>query len=375
MIKRKPSKPKIVGREDDDDGEVNTIHTQGPKINAKIVSITGGDKPMSRKTGTKVTSKLKVSLASLDATEEEQHSEAFQPKRSAFSQKLREGLGTDLTLPSNLKQADISRTYSSDYLSQLRDSTPSTPREYVSDGQLLSDPTHMEGTKPGDAVNLSQRLHIQEIPEQGAISHFKEQRSIRKAGGEQYVSLSDSLENRVNDTRSRLQTEDEVDLIGRTGNEGFEEYVEDDIVLGHVAERTQADRKRQDMAQVINEVEEGMDESDTEDEWENTQIRKSAPANAIRHNRKLGGIVPTQVIPTPKEIRDRLLQAIQTLRAKQIQTKEILLELDKEEVEIAEREELVRIGLVKASEEYERLRTNMDGLNYRTGGLDDLGNR
>jgi Nineteen complex-related protein 2 len=312
--------------------------------------------------------------------------ETFIPKRSALSKKATEskneskteskgrkfGLQVYLAPSPNLQtvfncshampmpsteQISSRPTYTKDYLTQLRDSTPSTPKDisrYISEDDSLPESLDSLSMDPGPSARPA------EILDEAVIRALKERRRDRATYGEDYLSLDNAPKS------SRRQDSDDEDT--------YLKYVHEPV-------RLQKDMEGAEKAQRKSQIREALArESDSEamsevssDEWENQQIAKAAPSLVKSAKRNIHAM-PEEMIPVPtiQGALARLRGQVEEMKRRRDEMKGVMEELERQKTEILAREEFVQESLAKAGNEYEMLNEEFksSGVNR---GLDEVG--
>ncbi|CCJ30346.1 unnamed protein product [Pneumocystis jirovecii] len=304
--------------------------------------------------------------------ESDQEHEIFVPKKSLLSQQSQKekpqiGSQLQINIPKSVeKMSSETPKYNSEYLSELRSSTPSTPKEFC---------TIYKETINMDDLSITENISYSKAPkilDEGIVKALKERRTekIKQKDDNQMVLFSKTNE-------SRLQRED--DLLD-DGIEGFREYVDDGIVLNKDLEKRQAKQKRIEMEDAIEEAEniDIEEEFSSEEEsriWEQTQIRKGVYGpNFVNTNltsqKKYQPII-TQ-IPKFENSINRLKNKLFSMKSdRDIMLSEIeTLMLEKEE--ISKRENDVKESLEKASRDYSNLQIKTPQVDSPIRGLDSI---
>jgi hypothetical protein len=317
-------------------------------------------------------------IISSDAAEALEDNELFTSKKATIARRVIESSALRKGLPAYQiplwgGEDDGERpTYSKDYLNELRNSTPSTPkdlRDTVGDVEDF-DESELEGATIVDSGHeLGSQSAVPVIPTDAEIREKKERRA-RLAHEQGFISLSDdsgdnrrqmSLLPRKIKTKSRLVREDE-DL-----GEGFDEFVDDGrISLGKKAEREAKKRQRAAMADMINEA-----EGSASDAADDSEAERRAAYEAAQTRAGMDGLsepsltsalplIPPKITPLPSL--SECLQRLQTTvsgmeRELARQTKE-MAELQQEKAEIIAREEEVQRLLKEAGDRYAVMRAD-----------------
>jgi hypothetical protein len=263
-------------------------------------------------------------------------------------------------LPFRVGQEQGGPSYGEDYLKELRDSTPSTPKYPETDGE--NDRKEIDITaKFGELI---QTPGASAIPSEAEIREKKARRA-RLATEQDYISLEGgeegeegymAVDRRKEDTRLVRDDEDFA--------EGFDEYVEDGkIFLGRKAEREQQRRQREQMRDLINDAEGSSEEEDSDAErnaaYEASQTR--AGMDGLERDRQ--GTSSRPKTPPKVSSLPSLAGVLGQLRGTLVEaesSKKLLLsrmeELRKEKADIAVREVEIQTLIKDAGEQYEKLR-------------------
>jgi Nineteen complex-related protein 2 len=262
-------------------------------------------------------------------------------------------------------QDDDRPSYSKDYLNELRNSTPSTPRDlsaYTSEDDGPSkvlDVLSKFGT-------IQERVDQPAIPTDAEIREKKERRA-RLAKEQDFISLDDDgggrymqLSTRKEPKETRLVRDDE-DLA-----EGFDDYVEDAgrVALGKKAKAAQQKKERESMRDLIADAENISDE-DSEAErnlaYETTQTRNAMDGLGLGNgqNDPLTR-APTIITPIPRlsSVLERLRSSISSLEYTRARLSKQMADLQQEKAEIAVRETDIQRLLLEAGEKYGQLRAD-----------------
>lgn len=316
-------------------------------------------------------------------TDEDQGTPVFTPKKSNLSRQaieknaFRKSLGTSLASASvPLRQTEDRPSYSTEYLNELKSSTPSTPKALDSVSSV--------DTEESKAIDLATKfgsdLSVYEnpaIPTDAEIREKKERRA-RRAKEEEYINLHDSdgsdndrneisLRPRAEYAETRLVREDE-DVA-----EGFDDYVDDgQIALGRKAEREQKLKQKSEMENLINEAEGGSSSDETDDsEVERRQAYDAAQTRAGMdglqkaegHDQPQRPRTPPKITPLPtlNGCLEKLQASLAKMQYEKMQRLRKLEEVRKEKLEMAEREVEIQRLLKEAGENYEKLRSQIGG--------------
>lgn len=284
--------------------------------------------------------------------------------------------GSSGSLPLRVGQEADRPTYSQDYLKELRDSTPSTPKQ--ADSMNTSEDDSERGldiaAKFGDVVSVSSQPGTSAIPSQAEIKEKKERRA-RLAKEQDYISLDTDESGELSLLPKKEQPDTRLVRDDEDFAEGFDEFVEDGkISLGRKAEKEQRRRQRTEMKELINEAEESSDEDDSDAErraaYEDAQTR--AAMDGLGQD-KAQRIPPRPKTPPKITSLPRLASSLERLRLSlsiKEQSKTQLVrrmeELRKEKADIAARETEIQKLLKEAGDNYSRLRAEA-GLDLGTG--------
>lgn len=282
-------------------------------------------------------------------------------ERSAFQRTLTPSGASD-RLSARVGQDQDRPSYSSEYLKELRDSTPSTPKTSTDEEK---DRTVDVAAKFGEVMKVSGQSAI---PSEAEIREKKARRARlaleHTAHEDDFIALDDNdgdddwdavargEKDEVQDTRLVRDDEDFA--------EGFDEYVEDGKVsLGRKAEREQKRKDREAMRELIDDAEGLSDEEDSDLEekaaYEATQTKAAI-------GQRSGGIdrprTPPKMTSLPKlsSSLERLRMSLAAMETSKTQMISRMEELRKEKEDIAVREVEIQ-GLIKeAGDNYERLK-------------------
>lgn len=302
----------------------------------------------------------------------EQESEVVLPKRPGLGRRAveRSAVQRGLT-PSGLSDKAQFKvgleherpSYSEEYLKELRDSTPSTPKSMTDNEK---EKTVDVAAKFGEVMKVSAPSVI---PSEAEIREKKERRArLAKEHGygvtkeEDYIALDDFAQVDEWDPES-LGEEKDTRLLRDDEDfaEGFDEFVEDGrISLGRKAEREQKRKQREQMRELIDEAEVQSDEDDSDLEekaaYEANQT-KAAMGNGGRDRTDRPRTPPKMAaLPRLTSSLDRFrtnLAAMEKSRAQMINRME---DLRKEKADIAAREVEIQALIKEAGDNYEKLR-------------------
>ncbi|KAG4302179.1 hypothetical protein PCK1_001451 [Pneumocystis canis] len=276
------------------------------------------------------------------------------------------------------KTSETTPKYNPEYLSELRSSTPSTPKEFCN--------IYKESIDASDLSITQNSPHFDKVPkilEDGIVKALKERR-IEKARrsklNDSFIPLEDDnqLVSYSQSSESRLQHED--DLFGDDGTEGIQEYIDDPIILDKNLEKAQIIQKRIEIKDAIEEVENMNieEEFSSEEEsrrWEQTQIRKGVYgpkfANTDLPQQKKHQKIITKV-PDFKDSIKRLKNELFSIKSKRETMLSEIKILISEKEDILKREIEIKESLQKASQEYSNLYTEISQINSPIRGLDSI---
>ncbi|KAI8940248.1 hypothetical protein NX059_003949 [Plenodomus lindquistii] len=292
--------------------------------------------------------------------------------------------------------------YSKDYIAELRNSTPSTPRdlkisaEEEEETRALDIASKFGPIAPETSSAIPTQAEIQEkkarrrrlAQEEDAYDDEDRPWASDDEGEDEFRQRRGEISLRPKEkyAETRLVHEDE-DMA-----EGFDDFVEDGkIALGRKSEKEARRRRRAEMAELINEAEGGSEDEASDDSEEERNIAfAAAQARAGRYGQKIededdGSKTPPRIAPLPDL--DGVLGSLSIdIRTKQ-QRKQLILqklqELKDDKVRIEERKKYLQEQLQKTGDEYEKMRqeaglpalpTNGAGGRLLTErGLDSLG--
>jgi hypothetical protein len=304
------------------------------------------------------------------ADDDDQDSGVVIPKRHGLGRKAMERSAVQRTLDSSaaprVSQDSDRPSYSNDYLKELRDSTPSTPKASTDDEK---DRAVDVAAKFGEVMKVSGQSAI---PSEAEIREKKarRQRLALEHGAnlkeEDYIALDDNATRDDDDwdavargdkeehTDTRLIRDDE-DFA-----EGFDEYVEDGkISLGKKAEREQKRKDRDAMRELINDAEGISDSEDSDIEekaaYEATQTKAAIGSRSDGIDRPR---TPPKMTSLPKlsHSLERLRLSLATMETSKTQMISRMEDLRKEKADIAVREVEIQKLIKEAGDNYERLK-------------------
>ncbi|OJD15532.1 hypothetical protein AJ78_04228 [Emergomyces pasteurianus Ep9510] len=385
-------KARKVGTDEEEDSRQNGSEKEDPV-------------PVVRKPNTKPKQKSKLRLSfgpggtSMADDEEMGEGEVITPRRVGARKHLKEKgrlqrtwtpSGQPENIPLRAGQEEDRPTYNKEYLNELRNSTPSTPKR---SGSIPPSEDEREkqldiSAKFGEIVQVSAPSII---PTDAEIREKKERRArLAMEQGhdheQDFISLADegdddwSLSRKEEKVETRLVRDDE-DFA-----EGFDAYVEDGkVAIGRKQEREQKRRERAEMKELIDDAEESSEADDSESErraaYEAAQTR--AGMDGLRRAQERVPSrpkTPPKITPLPRFVDNlaRLRTSLSAMENSKVQLVLRMEELRKEKIEISTREVEIQSLLKEAGENYERLKAEA-GLNPGYKGLlqgtDVQGNR
>ncbi|PIG88168.1 hypothetical protein AARAC_007274 [Aspergillus arachidicola] len=318
------------------------------------------------------------------AEDGEQESEVVIPKRqglgrralenSAFQRSLTPS-GSVGQLPLRVGPEQDRPSYSNEYLKELRNSTPSTPKNATDDD---NEKTIDVAAKFGEVMKVTAPAAI---PSEAEIREKKERRA-RLAKEQQYgistekdfISLNDTMEDEEWDSKNEKEDLRDTRLIRDDEDfaEGFDEFVEDGhISLGRKAERERAKKQREEMRELIEDAEGDSDEDDSDLE-EKAAYEAAQTKAAMGHSGKDYTDRPKTPpkmtsLPRLSTCLDRLRTTLAVMEKSKIQMIDRMEELRKEKADIAVREVEIQALIKEAGDNYEKLKQEAG----RTPGSDE----
>lgn len=324
-------------------------------------------------------SRLRVSFDPGQATAEDERAEgrSGQFKTTKQIDLVKRAAGSSLLSrswsPSTHLEQTVSRniheddrpTYNKDYLNELRNSTPSTPKDLSS--HTSEDD---ESSRTVDILSKFGTIHedgnVSAIPTEAEIREKKERRA-RLAKEQDFISLEDDgdgrymqLSTRKEPRETRLVREDE-DLA-----EGFDDYVEDSgrVALGKKAKIAQNKKELESMRDMIADAENISEQDDSEAErnlaYEAAQTRNAMDGLGLGSEKDNSQIhAPPLITPIPRlgSVLERLRANISNLEYTRARLSKQMADLQQEKAEIAVREVEIQRLVSEAGEKYEQLRS------------------
>lgn len=364
--RRKPRK--IGGDGDDESGDQGWYQELCHDAMCCYLRVSDSEPVVKRPVGskTKQKSKMRVSFGPGEtsmADDGEGDSEVVIPKRHGLGRRAMERSAAQRSAapstPSELPpvRAGLGQdrpSYSDDYLKELRESTPSTPKTSTDEEK---DKTVDVAAKFGEVMKVSAPSAI---PGEVEIREKKARRA-RLANEQDYIPLDEAGEDEELALKSGEESSRDTRLLRDDEDfaEGFDDFVEDGrISLGKKAEREQKRKHREEMRELIDDAEGLSDDEDSDlDEkaaYEATQT-KAAMGKGGQENRPR---TPPKLTPLPRL--GNSLERLRTMLAGTEQSKEQMVvrmdELRKEKADIAAREVEIQGLIREAGENYENLK-------------------
>ncbi|KAJ5193228.1 hypothetical protein N7449_009370 [Penicillium cf. viridicatum] len=346
-------------------------------------------------------SKLQLSFgAETSMNDGDEESEVVLPKRHGLGRKAMENSAGVLpsvsseTLSARFGQDPDRPTYSHDYLKELRDSTPSTPKTTTDDETSKAVDV---AAKFGEIMTVPGQAHI---PSEAEIREKKARRArlAMEHGAEEdgFISLDVNNAASTDDwdavVRGEKEVEEETRLVRDDEDfaEGFEEFFTEDgkMALGRKAEREKKRKDREAMRDLIEDAEGISDEDDSD--LEEKAAYEAAQVHAAMGHGKSAGIdrpkTPPKVTSLPRLASsfERLRTSLASMEGSKTQMISRMEELRQEKADIAIREVEIQAMIKEAGDNYERLKkeaavvsnANLDassGALEKSRGLESIG--
>lgn len=300
----------------------------------------------------------------------DEESEVVVPKRHGLGRKAMENSasnrlpGLSDNISARFGQDPDRPTYNNDYLKELRDSTPSTPKTNTDDETSKAVDV---AAKFGEVMTVSGQSHI---PTESEIREKKARRArlALEHGAEDdgYIALDDNDAAHVDDWDAVARGDKEpkdTRLIRDDEDfaEGFEEYTEDGkISLGRKAEREKHQKDREAMRELIDDAE-GLSDEDDSDLEEKASYEAAQTKAAMGHGKTHGfdrPDTPLKVTSLPRLANsfERLRMSLASMEVAKTQMISRMEDLRKEKADIAVREVEVQAMIKEAGDNYERLK-------------------
>lgn len=281
-------------------------------------------------------------------------------------------------------------SYSRDYLQELKQSTPSTPKDLASLSTTSTDVEDLD-SNPGQALDIASKFGANlarykpptAIPNNAEIKEKKERRA-RLAKEQEFISLDDEddddddldenvtrddagrliLKPKEKYAETRLVREDE-DML-----EGFDDFTTDGkINFGRKAEKEAAQRRKVEMASLIADAE-GQSEESAEDDsdaernaaFEVAQTRHGTYASRDTQGEESARPqTPPRVVPLPQldAVVERLRKRLQEMQTTRMGKMKEMQALRDEKANIGEEEVRVQAALKETGEKYQKLREEL----------------
>ncbi|CAI7589839.1 unnamed protein product [Penicillium glandicola] len=316
-------------------------------------------------------SKLQLSFGpETSMNDGDQESEVVLPKRHGLGRKAMErSTGQTPSVSSEKLSARVGQdqdrpTYSHDYLKELRDSTPSTPKTNTDDEISKSVDV---AAKFGEVVSLQGQAHI---PSEAEIREKKARRARlameHGAGEDEFISLDVNDATHTDDWDAVVRGEKQVENTRLVrDDEDFaevEEFFTEDgkMALGRKAEREKKRKDREAMRDLIEDAE-GISDGDDSD-LEEKAAYEAAQVHAAMGHGKSGSIdrpkTPPKVTSLPRLASsfERLRMSLASMEGSKTQMISRMEELRKEKADIANREVEIQAMIKEAGDNYERLK-------------------
>lgn len=262
-------------------------------------------------------------------------------------------------LPLRAPQNDERPSYNRDYLAELRESTSARPKTSWEDEEASKQTSAIELQIAGPQTSIYDEnstaiLSAAEIAE-------KKERRARLAKEHDYIPLED--EDSADWRISRYKPEKDTRLVREDEDfgEGFDSFVDDGTVaLGRKAELAQEKRQHAEARELIDAAE-GSSEDDSDAErnfaYEAAQTRAGMDGlTRLRDQRISAGKPPTIITPIPKigAVVERLRQRLLDIEQKSALLSKQKEALQREKLEVAEREKEIQALVTEAGAKYEK---------------------
>lgn len=263
-------------------------------------------------------------------------------------------------------------SYTANSLDELRNATPSAPRDRGVKGLPDAEETKALDLAAKFGTDLALRTSDGAIPSATEIAEKKARRA-RLAKEQEYIGLhaenSDDEENEITLRPKEKYPETRLIPDDEDVAEGFDDFVEDGrVALGRKAEREQRHRERDAMKALIAEAEGGSESGSEEDSeaerlaaYESAQTR--AGMDGLRRDMQelqQRPRTPPRITPLPSlvGVLEKMRERTEKLKAqKEVRVKR-MEEVRIEKRDIEEREQEIQKLLKEAGEAYEKLRAD-----------------
>lgn len=337
-------------------------------------------------------SALRASFASDDDPDDS--STLVTPKRSTLSRvaiQRNAEKRSDVPFRVSLESNSDRPSYSKDYLDELKQSTPITPRDVASPSTTDTEDTGAPTLRTLNVASkfgadLSRYQPPTAIPSDAEIQEKKARRA-RLAKENDFISLEDQADDEddedeavTRDEQGRLilrpkekypetrLVHDDEDML-----EGFDDYTTDGkITFGRKAQKAEDQRRRAEMASMIADAEGQDAESDQDDEDESEAERNAAFEVAqTRHGTyatreqqdadTLRPQTPPRVAPLPTldAVVERLRKRLEEMETACMVKSNEMQSLVREKTQIGEEEVRVQAALKETGEKYQKLKEEM----------------
>ncbi|CAG7963865.1 unnamed protein product [Penicillium nalgiovense] len=373
--RRKPRK--IGGDDEEDDGgtasgmwaKITFFSTLDIRIPRSKLTCRFAEPVVKRPSALKPKHKSKLQLSfgpDTSMTDGDQESEVVLPKRHGLGRKaIERSAGQIPSVSARLGQDQDRPTYNHDYLKELRDSTPSTPKAATDDETNRAVDV---AAKFGEIMTVSGPSHI---PSEAEIREKKARRARlameHGAGEDEFISLDVNNAANTDDwdavVRGEKQVEEDTRLVRDDEDfaEGEEFFTEDGkMALGRKAEREKKRKDREAMRDLIEDAEGISDEDDSD--LEEKAAYEAAQVHAAMGHGKSGGIdrpkTPPKVTSLPRLASsfERLRTSLASMEVSKTRMISRMEELRKEKADIAVREVEIQAMIKEAGDNYERLK-------------------
>jgi Nineteen complex-related protein 2 len=376
-------KPKRMGREpghapEDDDNEGMTQapcdanHSDAFPCRPQSLTSRVDTGPVVRKptaSTPRTKSKLRLSFNPAEAGSEDQQQAEVLKKRPAPYNRPQ-----SLLRESDIPSQTIDRpSYSKDYLSELRNSTPTTPKDLSAYTSSAEEDAGLDvASKFGSQSAFPTTSHI---PSALEISEKKRRRArlAKEQGSEDFIALDDyDSDGEFKPQRMQISTfldksvESDTRLIHDDEDmaEGFESFVDDPgkVTLSRRARREAAHAEKESIRSLIAEAEDSSDESDSSAErnhaYETAQTSRGMDGLSLKQKYSKRPQEPKEITPIPKlgAVLTRFQEGIQGLEFERRRLEKRRADIREEKAKIAVNEEHIQKLLVETGERYERSR-------------------
>ncbi|KAF2855423.1 hypothetical protein T440DRAFT_550833 [Plenodomus tracheiphilus IPT5] len=388
-----------IGSYDDDDASAESANTSQNEVQKPAVV----KRPAFGKA--KKRSSLRISFGpGEDANDGDEPSDTtvVTPKKSNLSRIALEKSARLRAQSPLVPEASRSTEYSKDYIAELRNSTPSIPRDLKASAEEQDETRALDiaskfgPIEPESSSAIPTQAEIQEkkarrkrlAQEENAYDDENRPWASDDEGEDEFRQRRNEVSLRPKEkyAETRLVHDDE-DIA-----EGFDDFVEDGkISLGRKSEKEARRRRRAEMAELINEAEGGSEYEASDDSDEERNIAfAAAQARAGRYGQKIededdGSKTPPRIAPMPDldEVLEGLSIDIRTKHQRKQLILQKLQEFKDDKVRIEERKKYLQEQLQKTGDEYEKMRqeaglpalptTGAGGRLLTERGLDSLG--